>query len=91
MQSNVINHALHLASFWMGITDTEFVRIPVFKRLADLTGDTDADRDTIKFTICHKDGDINDNLVRKFHKFKEHFRFGAIKEKLKCPEFSQLI
>lgn len=88
MQSNVINHALRLASFWMGITDTEFVRIPVFKRLADLTGDTDADRDTIKFIICHKDGDINDNLVRKFHKFKEHFRFVAIKEKLKCPEFS---
>lgn len=69
----------------MGITDAEFVRIPVFKCLADLTGNTDTDRDTIKFIIFHKDGDINDNLVRKFHKFKEHFRFVAIKEKLKMP------
>lgn len=72
----------------MGITDTEFIRIPMFKCLADLTGNTDVDRYNIKLIMCHHNEDIDDNLVSKFHKFKDYFRFVAVKEKLKCPEIS---
>lgn len=63
----------------MGITDIEFIRIPMFKCLADLTGSTDIDRDNIKVIICHCNEDIDDNLVSKFHKFIEYFRFVTVK------------
>lgn len=66
----------------------EFIRIPVFKCLADLTGNTGIDGDNIKLIIHHYNEDIDDNLVTKFHKFKEYFRFVTVKETLKCPEIS---
>jgi hypothetical protein len=69
----------------MGITAIEFIRIPMFKCLADLTGNTDTDRDNIKLIMCHYNEDIDDNLVSKFHKFKEHFRFVAYKRKVEMP------
>lgn len=74
--------------FLMGITDMEFIRLLMFKCLADLTGNTDIDGDNIKLIMRHYNEDIDDNLVSKFHKFAEYFRFVAKKEKLKCPEIS---
>lgn len=72
----------------MGITDIELIRIPMFKCLADLTGNTDADGDNIKLITHHFNEDIDDNLVREFHKFTEYLRFVTETEKLKCPEIS---
>ena len=50
----------------MGITDIEFIRILMFKCLADLTGNTDIDGDNIKLIICHYNEDLDDNLVVSF-------------------------
>lgn len=44
----------------------EFIRTPVFQRLADLTGNTDIDRDNRKLIIHHHNEDIDDNLVISF-------------------------
>lgn len=50
----------------MGITDIEFIRILMFKCLADLTENTDIDGDNIKLIIRHYNEDLDDNLVVSF-------------------------
>lgn len=50
----------------MSITDMEFIRTPMFQCLADLTGNTDIDRDNRKLIIHHRNEDIDDNLVISF-------------------------
>lgn len=74
MQSNTIINALFiLFLFLIEITDMEFIRLPMFKCPADSTGNTDIDRDNMKFIIHHSNEDIDDNLARKSNKFKEYF------------------
>lgn len=57
---------IHFVSFLMGITDIEFIRILMFKCLADLTGNSDIDGDNIKLIIRHYNEDLDDNLVVSF-------------------------
>lgn len=71
----------------MGITDIEFIRILMFKCLADLTGNSDIDGDNIKLIIRHYNEDLDDNLVVSFINSQSILDL-LLKKKLKCPEIS---
>ena len=61
-----------------------------FKFLADLTQNSNTDKNNIKLITCHYK-DIDNKLVDDCHQFKECSRVVNVHENLKCPEILQLI